>query len=50
MRTSLIPGLLDTLRRNTLQQAQDLRLFETAKVFLPRAGAELPREEAGSPG
>ena len=46
MRTSLIPGLLDTLRRNTLQQAQDLRLFETAKVFLPRPGADLPREEA----
>ncbi len=46
MRTSLIPGLLDTLRRNTLQQAQDLRLFETAKVFLPRPGEALPREEA----
>ena len=46
MRTSLIPGLLDTLRRNTLQQAQDLRLFETAKVFLPRPGEDLPREEA----
>ncbi|MCX5892570.1 MAG: phenylalanine--tRNA ligase subunit beta, partial [Deltaproteobacteria bacterium] len=46
MRTSLIPGLLDTLRRNTLKQIQDLRLFETAKVFLPQPGAELPREEA----
>lgn len=46
MRTSLLPGLLDTLRRNTLKQAQDLRLFETAKVFLPQAGAELPREES----
>ncbi|MGO9622689.1 MAG: phenylalanine--tRNA ligase subunit beta [Desulfobaccales bacterium] len=46
MRTSLIPGLLDSLRRNTLQQAQDLRLFETAKVFLPQPGANLPREEA----
>ena len=45
MRTSLIPGLLDSLRRNTLQQAQDLRLFETAKVFLPQPGADLPREE-----
>lgn len=45
MRTSLLPGLLDTLRRNTLKQAQDLRLFETAKIFLPQAGAELPREE-----
>jgi len=46
MRSSLIPGLLDSLRRNTLQQAQDLRLFETAKVFLPQPGANLPREEA----
>jgi phenylalanyl-tRNA synthetase beta chain len=46
MRTSLIPGLLDSLRRNTLKQAQDLRLFETAKVFLPQPGANLPREES----
>jgi phenylalanyl-tRNA synthetase beta chain len=46
MRTSLIPGLLETLRRNTLQQVQDLRLFEAAKVFLPQPGAEQPREEA----
>ena len=46
MRTSLIPGLLETLRRNSLQQVQDLRLFEAAKVFLPQAGAELPREES----
>ncbi|MGD0216661.1 MAG: phenylalanine--tRNA ligase subunit beta [Desulfobaccales bacterium] len=45
MRTSLIPGLLDSLRRNTLKQVQNLRLFETAKVFLPQAGADLPREE-----
>ena len=46
MRTSLIPGLLDSLRRNTLKQFQDLRLFETAKVFLPQPGAKLPREAA----
>jgi phenylalanyl-tRNA synthetase beta chain len=46
MRTSLLPGLLDTLRRNTLKQAQDLRLFETAQVFLPQAGASQPREES----
>ncbi|MCL4501301.1 MAG: phenylalanine--tRNA ligase subunit beta [Deltaproteobacteria bacterium] len=45
MRTSLIPGLLDTLRRNILKQAQDLRLFETAKIFLPQPEADLPREE-----
>ena len=45
MRTSLIPGLLDTLRRNALKQVQDLRLFEAAKVFRPQPGGSLPREE-----
>ena len=44
MRTSLLPGLLDTLRRNTLQQVLDVRLFEISKVFLPRAGEDLPQE------
>ncbi len=45
MRTSLIPGLLDTLRRNALKQIQELRLFEAAKVFLPQPDGGLPREE-----
>lgn len=45
MRTSLLPGLLETLRRNTLQQALDVRLFEISKVFAPRAGEDLPQEE-----
>jgi phenylalanyl-tRNA synthetase beta chain len=45
MRTSLLPGLLDALRRNTLKQAQDVRLFEISKVFGPRPGADLPHEE-----
>ncbi len=45
MRTSLLPGLLDTLRRNTLQQNLEVRLFEISKVFAPRAGADLPHEE-----
>lgn len=45
MRTSLLPGLLDMMRRNTLKQNLDLRLFELAKTFVPQAGAELPREE-----
>jgi phenylalanyl-tRNA synthetase beta chain len=45
MRTSMLPGLLDTLRRNTLQQVLDVRLFEIAKVFVPRPGEDLPREE-----
>lgn len=45
MRTSLLPGLLDTLRRNSLKQILDVRLFELSKVFVPQAGADLPREE-----
>ena len=45
MRTSLLPGLLDTLRRNTLQQVLDVRLFEISKVFGPRADEDLPQEE-----
>jgi len=45
MRTSLLPGLLDALRRNTLKQAQDVRLFEISKIFEPRAGEDLPQEE-----
>ncbi|MFH1596335.1 MAG: phenylalanine--tRNA ligase subunit beta [Pseudomonadota bacterium] len=45
MRTSLLPGLLETLRRNTLKQVLDVRLFEVAKVFIPEPGADLPREE-----
>ena len=45
MRRSLLPGLLDTLRRNALQQAQDVRLFELSKVFHPRPGEDQPTEE-----
>jgi phenylalanyl-tRNA synthetase beta chain len=45
MRTSLLPGLLDTLRRNALKQTMDVRLFEISKVFTPRAGEDLPLEE-----
>jgi phenylalanyl-tRNA synthetase beta chain len=44
MRTSLLPGLLEALRRNTLKQVLDVRLFEASKVFLPEAGKELPWE------
>ena len=45
MRTSLLPGLLETLRRNVLKQIQEVRLFELSKVFQPVAGADLPQEE-----
>jgi len=46
LRTSLLPGLLGVVRRNTRAEQEEIRLFELGKVFLPgpeRAG--LPREE-----
>jgi phenylalanyl-tRNA synthetase beta chain len=45
MRTSLLPGLLEALRRNILKQNLDVRLFELSKIFLPEPESELPREE-----
>ncbi len=45
MRTSLLPGLLDMLRKNIMKQNLDARLFEMAKIFVPEAGTDLPREE-----
>jgi len=45
MRTSLLPGLLEALRRNHLKQIQDVRLFELSMTFTPVAAAELPQEE-----
>jgi phenylalanyl-tRNA synthetase beta chain len=45
MRTSLLPGLLEALRRNVLRQIPDVRLFEIARTFIPQPGADLPLEE-----
>ncbi len=45
MRTSLLPGLLEALRRNTLKQILNVRLFEISKTFTPRPGEALPLEE-----
>lgn len=45
MRTSLLPGLLEALRRNVMRQIPGVRLFEIAKIFVPQAGADLPQEE-----
>ncbi len=39
LRTTLLPGLLDTLRRNLSRGIRDLALFEIGQVFLPRFGA-----------
>ncbi len=44
MRTSLIPGLLLTMRHNLAQQIKDMKLFEIGRVFWPREQAGLPRE------
>jgi phenylalanyl-tRNA synthetase beta chain len=39
LRTSLLPGLLATLRRNVSRGIDDVALFETGLVFRPRPGA-----------
>jgi phenylalanyl-tRNA synthetase beta chain len=45
MRTSLLPGLLSTLKRNLDQRNLNLRIFEVGNVFYPAAEPEqLPRE------
>jgi phenylalanyl-tRNA synthetase beta chain len=43
MRTSLIPGLLETARRNIDHRNMDLRIYELSKVFLA-SDHELPEE------
>jgi phenylalanyl-tRNA synthetase beta chain len=42
LRTSLLPGLLATLRRNVGRGNRDVALFEMGLVFLPRADAAPP--------
>lgn len=44
MRTSLLPGLLETAARNMNYRMLTLRLFELRRVYLPVEGQELPRE------
>jgi phenylalanyl-tRNA synthetase beta chain len=43
MRTSLLPGLVDSLRRNGARQQERVRLFELGRVFHVVAG-DAPRE------
>jgi len=45
MRTSLIPGLLETMHRNLAQQEKDLKLFEIGKVYFAQGVDRLPVEE-----
>jgi len=45
MRTSLMPGLFQVMKRNVSFRSTNLRLYEVGKVFTPVAGEELPRED-----
>jgi phenylalanyl-tRNA synthetase beta chain len=40
MRTMLLPGLLENVQRNLNYQTSEIRLFETGKVFLPKADSK----------
>jgi phenylalanyl-tRNA synthetase beta chain len=44
MRTTLIPGLLETARYNVSRKNTSLKLFELKKVFIPQEGERLPKE------
>ncbi|RLB82615.1 MAG: phenylalanine--tRNA ligase subunit beta [Deltaproteobacteria bacterium] len=44
MRSSLIPGLMATMYRNSKQRNEDLKIFELGKVFLSTARDQLPDE------
>jgi phenylalanyl-tRNA synthetase beta chain len=44
MRTSLVPGLLEAMRKNAAYQVKDLRLFELGKIFLSNGQDRLPEE------
>ncbi len=44
MRTTLIPGLLETARYNLSRKNSNLKFFELKKVFIPQAGERLPKE------
>ena len=44
MRMSLLPSLVKNVRLNLSRQNQDVRLFESAKVFYPKDMDQLPNE------
>jgi phenylalanyl-tRNA synthetase beta chain len=45
MRTSLLPGLLETARYNLSHKTRDLKIFESREVYYPNKGEQLPREK-----
>jgi phenylalanyl-tRNA synthetase beta chain len=44
MRTTLLPGLLETAARNCSHRTLNQKIFELRRVYLPRQGSELPVE------
>ncbi|NTW50617.1 MAG: phenylalanine--tRNA ligase subunit beta, partial [Chlorobiales bacterium] len=44
MRTTLLPGLLETTARNMNFRSLDLKFFEMRRVYLPIEGEDMPRE------
>lgn len=44
MRTTLLPGLLNTVVTNVSHRTLSPRLFELRRVYLPKEGRELPEE------
>jgi len=44
MRTNLLPGLFENVRRNVNFQQASCKLFEIGKVFFPTSGESLPDE------
>jgi phenylalanyl-tRNA synthetase beta chain len=45
MRRTLLPALLENVRRNINHQSGDVRLFEVGKVFTPKGRGHQPHEE-----
>ncbi len=45
MRTTLVPGMLETTQRNISRQQNNLRLFEIGNIFLPQRDDILPLEK-----
>ncbi|MCP4367324.1 MAG: phenylalanine--tRNA ligase subunit beta [Deltaproteobacteria bacterium] len=44
MRTSMVPGLLETAGRNISKQQRNLKLFEIGKVYINKGKDNLPKE------
>lgn len=45
MRTTSLPCMLETLARNNAHRNKAAKLYELAKIYLPVAGEDLPKED-----